>query len=102
MWVEGGPGPPDRAERRLLRRLRRARSPELPRQPEGHALLASRHLSRQLRTPGAKLLEDALHQDLRPGDVFTCYTTTGWRMWNYLVGGLLAGTTIVLYDGCAT
>ncbi|HLK00365.1 MAG TPA: AMP-binding protein, partial [Streptosporangiaceae bacterium] len=44
----------------------------------------------------------ALHQDLHPGDVFTWYTTTGWMMWNYLAGGLLLGTTIVLYDGSAT
>jgi acetoacetyl-CoA synthetase len=44
----------------------------------------------------------SLHQDLRPGDVFTWYTTTGWMMWNYLVSGLLAGVTIVLYDGSAT
>jgi acetoacetyl-CoA synthetase len=44
----------------------------------------------------------ALHQDLRPGDVFIWYTTTGWMMWNYLAGGLLAGVTIVLYDGSAT
>ncbi|MGH3257796.1 MAG: acetoacetate--CoA ligase [Streptosporangiaceae bacterium] len=42
------------------------------------------------------------HQDLRPGAVFTWYTTTGWMMWNYLAGGLLAGLTIVLYDGSAT
>ncbi|MCO5998818.1 acetoacetate--CoA ligase [Actinoallomurus rhizosphaericola] len=39
------------------------------------------------------------HQDLGPGDVFFWYTTTGWMMWNYLVGGLLVGATIVLYDG---
>jgi len=44
----------------------------------------------------------AFHQDLRPGDVFTWYTTTGWMMWNYLAGGLLSGVTIVLYDGSAT
>ena len=43
-----------------------------------------------------------LHQDLGPGDVFFWYTTTGWMMWNYLAGGLLAGTTVVLYDGSAT
>jgi acetoacetyl-CoA synthetase len=43
-----------------------------------------------------------LHLDLRPGDRFTWYTTTGWMMWNFLAGGLLAGTTIVLYDGSAT
>jgi acetoacetyl-CoA synthetase len=44
----------------------------------------------------------SFHQDLRPGDVFTWYTTTGWMMWNYLAGGLLAGVTVVLYDGSAT
>jgi acetoacetyl-CoA synthetase len=44
----------------------------------------------------------AFHLDLRPGDVFTWYTTTGWMMWNFLAGGLLAGTTICLYDGSAT
>ena len=43
-----------------------------------------------------------LQQDLGPADVFFWYTTTGWMMWNYLAGGLLAGTTVVLYDGSAT
>jgi acetoacetyl-CoA synthetase len=43
-----------------------------------------------------------LHQDLGAGDVFFWYTTTGWMMWNYLVGGLLAGTSVVCYDGSAT
>ncbi len=41
----------------------------------------------------------AFHQDLRPGDVFTWYTTTGWMMWNLLMGGLLVGCTVLLYDG---
>lgn len=40
-----------------------------------------------------------LQQDVRPGDRVLWYTTTGWMMWNRLVGGLLAGATIVLYDG---
>jgi acetoacetyl-CoA synthetase len=43
-----------------------------------------------------------LHQDLGAGDVFFWYTTTGWMMWNYLAGGLLAGAAIVAYDGSAT
>jgi acetoacetyl-CoA synthetase len=43
-----------------------------------------------------------LHQDLGAGDVFFWYTTTGWMMWNFLTGGLLAGVTIVAYDGSAT
>ncbi|ACY99543.1 acetoacetate--CoA ligase [Thermomonospora curvata] len=41
----------------------------------------------------------SFHQDLGPGDVFCWYTTTGWMMWNYLIGGLLVGATVVLYDG---
>ena len=44
----------------------------------------------------------AFHQDLGAGDVFFWYTTTGWMMWNYVAGGLLAGVTCVLYDGSAT
>src|SRR5215471_3983621 len=43
-----------------------------------------------------------LQQDLGAGDVFFWYTTTGWMMWNYLAGGLLAGAAIVAYDGSAT
>jgi acetoacetyl-CoA synthetase len=41
----------------------------------------------------------SFHQDLGSGDVFFWFTTTGWMMWNYLVGGLLVGATIVMYDG---
>ena len=41
----------------------------------------------------------ALHFDARPGDRFFWFTTTGWMMWNFLVGSLLAGCTAVLYDG---
>jgi acetoacetyl-CoA synthetase len=41
----------------------------------------------------------ALHQDLGPADRFAWFTTTGWMMWNYLVSGLLVGSTIVLFDG---
>jgi acetoacetyl-CoA synthetase len=44
----------------------------------------------------------ALHLDLGPEDVFFWYTTTGWMMWNFLVGGLLVGATVVAYDGSAT
>ncbi|MCU1700817.1 MAG: acetoacetyl-CoA synthetase [Mycobacterium sp.] len=40
-----------------------------------------------------------LHNDLGPGDRLFWFTTTGWMMWNLLVGGLLVGSTIVLYDG---
>ncbi|MEO6317872.1 MAG: acetoacetate--CoA ligase [Acidimicrobiales bacterium] len=41
----------------------------------------------------------ALHHDLRPGERFSWFTTTGWMMWNYLVSGLLVGATVVLFDG---
>ncbi|HWF81279.1 MAG TPA: acetoacetate--CoA ligase [Streptosporangiaceae bacterium] len=43
-----------------------------------------------------------LHQDIGAADVFFWYTTTGWMMWNYLAGALLAGSTAVAYDGSAT
>ncbi len=43
----------------------------------------------------------SLQLDLKPGDRFFWFTTTGWMMWNFLVGGLLVGTTILLYDGSA-
>jgi acetoacetyl-CoA synthetase len=45
------------------------------------------------------LKELSLHNDIRPGDRFFWFTTTGWMMWNYLMGGLLHGATIVLYNG---
>ncbi|MBQ0988151.1 acetoacetate--CoA ligase [Streptomyces sp. F63] len=40
-----------------------------------------------------------LHCDLGPEDRFFWYTSTGWMMWNFLLSGLLTGTTVVLYDG---
>ncbi|SEE22703.1 acetoacetate--CoA ligase [Jiangella alba] len=40
-----------------------------------------------------------LQLDLKPGERFFWYTTTGWMMWNFLIGGLLVGSTVVLYDG---
>src|SRR5699024_4310703 len=30
---------------------------------------------------------------------FYWFTTTGWMMWNFVVGGLLAGSTVIVYDG---
>jgi acetoacetyl-CoA synthetase len=41
----------------------------------------------------------ALHSDLGPADRFFWFTTTGWMMWNYLVSGLVVGSTIVTWDG---
>jgi acetoacetyl-CoA synthetase len=42
-----------------------------------------------------------LHFDAKEGDRLFWYTTTGWMMWNLLVGGLLTDAAIVLYDGAA-
>ena len=44
-------------------------------------------------------LKKRLHLDLRPGDRMFWFTTTGWMMWNFLVGCLLSEAAIVLYDG---
>ncbi len=41
----------------------------------------------------------ALHMDLGKDDKFFWYTTTGWMMWNFLVGGLLIDATVQLFDG---
>ena len=37
--------------------------------------------------------------DVRPGDRMSWFTTTGWMMWNFLVGSMLVGGVPVLYDG---
>lgn len=43
----------------------------------------------------------ALHQDVRMGDRYFWYSTTGWMMWNFALGSLLVGATLVLYEGAA-
>ncbi len=48
------------------------------------------------------LKELVLHTDVKPGDRLFFYTTCGWMMWNWLVSGLAAGATVVLYDGAPT
>ncbi|NUT54748.1 MAG: acetoacetate--CoA ligase, partial [Thermoleophilia bacterium] len=40
-----------------------------------------------------------LHVDAQEGDRIFWFTTTGWMMWNFLVGCLLTEASIVLYDG---
>lgn len=45
------------------------------------------------------LKSTSLELDLKEGDKFFWYTTTGWMMWNLLIGGLLAGATVLMYDG---
>ena len=43
--------------------------------------------------------EFMLHCDIRDNEKIFYYTTTGWMMWNWLVGGLATGATIFLFDG---
>ena len=52
------------------------------------------------------LMQGSLHNDIgcsyAPdtfGERFHWYSSTGWVMWNAQMGGLLAGTTCVLFDG---
>ncbi|KAK4505637.1 hypothetical protein PRZ48_003602 [Zasmidium cellare] len=43
--------------------------------------------------------EHILQSDIRPGDRLFYFTTCTWMMWHWLVSGLAAGATLVLYDG---
>ncbi|MHB1987193.1 MAG: acetoacetate--CoA ligase [Acidimicrobiales bacterium] len=55
---------------------------------QGHGGIVLEHLKSLL-----------LQSDLGAGARFFWFSTTGWMMWNLLVGGLLTGATVVLYDG---
>jgi acetoacetyl-CoA synthetase len=46
-----------------------------------------------------QLKKGHLHLDAQAGDRVLWFTTTGWMMWNFLVGVLLTDASIVLYDG---
>jgi acetoacetyl-CoA synthetase len=52
---------------------------------------------------GGMLIEELkkghLHLDAQPGDRVFWFSTTGWMMWNFLVGVLLTDASIVLFDG---
>jgi len=45
------------------------------------------------------LKEHVLHTDISAADRLFYFTTCGWMMWNWLVSGLAAGATLVLFDG---
>ena len=46
--------------------------------------------------------EFMLHCDIKNNEKLFYYTTTGWMMWNWLVGGLTTGSSIFLFDGAPT
>lgn len=46
-----------------------------------------------------QLKEHRLHCDVREDSRVFYFTTCGWMMWNWLVAGLGAGATLLLYDG---
>lgn len=43
--------------------------------------------------------EHIIQSDIRPGDRLFYFTTCTWMMWHWLVSGLAAGATLILYDG---
>ena len=56
-----------------------------------------------VQSQGGILLEQLkmgfLHLDAQAGDRVFWFTTTGWMMWNFLIGVLLTDASIVLFDG---
>jgi acetoacetyl-CoA synthetase len=40
-----------------------------------------------------------IHSDVKENDRVFYFTTCGWMMWNWLVGALASGATILLFDG---
>jgi acetoacetyl-CoA synthetase len=40
-----------------------------------------------------------IHSNIKNGDRVFYFTTCGWMMWNWLVGSLSSGATILLFDG---
>ncbi|MGH3085970.1 MAG: acetoacetate--CoA ligase [Rubrobacteraceae bacterium] len=55
---------------------------------QGHGGILVEHLKKMF-----------LHVDIGPGDRMFWFTTTGWMMWNFVVGSLLSGSTALVYDG---
>lgn len=45
------------------------------------------------------LKEHVMHVGVKPGSRVFFFTTCGWMMWNWLVSGLAAEATIMLFDG---
>jgi acetoacetyl-CoA synthetase len=56
------------------------------------------HRARHGGTLLQHLKEHVLQSDVKPGDRVFYFTTCGWMMWNWLVAGLAAGATLLLYE----
>ncbi|GGC63307.1 acetoacetate--CoA ligase [Hoyosella rhizosphaerae] len=54
----------------------------------GHGGVAIEHLK-----------QVGLHLDLGVDDTFFWFTSPSWMMWNFLIAGLMVGSTVVTYDG---
>jgi acetoacetyl-CoA synthetase len=46
-----------------------------------------------------QLKKSHMHLDAQPNDRLFWFSTTGWMMWNFLVGVLLTDASVVLFDG---
>jgi acetoacetyl-CoA synthetase len=46
-----------------------------------------------------QLKKGLLHLNAQAGDRYFWFTTTGWMMWNFLVGVLLTDASVILFDG---
>lgn len=44
----------------------------------------------------------SFHNDVKKGETFFWYTTTGWMMWNFVQATLLVGAVPILFDGSPT
>jgi acetoacetyl-CoA synthetase len=45
------------------------------------------------------LKNGTFHFDLHPEDRLLFFTTSGWMLWNFLVGSMLSGAVPIMYDG---
>ena len=93
--LEGG----RRAEARAALRAGALRSPAVGAVLLGHDGAAEGDRARARGHSAGAAEEALLHLDLRAGDRMFWFTTTGWMMWNFLIGALFTDAAIVLYDG---
>jgi acetoacetyl-CoA synthetase len=44
----------------------------------------------------------SFHNDVKQGETFFWYSTTGWMMWNYAISALLLDAKLLIYEGSAS